>query len=332
MRHAPCGIAVTLLAMVAPVHAADDAQETIPALPSETSGLPPDPVAGASLCPLPNAVWQELVTLVPPDHLITRLRESGKEGASIVVEDLGGTFRVSVLDKVRAYREDARDCAYRAKEAALFAALIIDPTALLNTALCQQPPCAPAPTPAPPARVEETAPSAAPHWPFVRLEISPTLVSGLGVQARAWHLGAALRIALGSGSFAAVLGAAALWPAQTNIGGLRLREWRLPVDLGVRGTLMGTWVDFYGEIGLAFALLSERGLDLATARSPTGMELGARASVGARLARRAGFTPFVSVQTELFPDPPSVSALPQGVAGPTPRVWIGACVGASWGI
>ena len=35
-------------------------------------------------------------------------------------------FRISVLDKVREYREEARECAYRAKVAALFAVLIID--------------------------------------------------------------------------------------------------------------------------------------------------------------------------------------------------------------
>jgi hypothetical protein len=104
------------------------------------------------------------------------------------------------------------------------------------------------------------------------------------------------------------------------------------VDLGVRATLTGAWIALYGELGLVLAVLSERALDLATSKSRTGMELGGRASLGARLARPAGFTPFVSLQAELFPDPPSVSALPQGVAGQTPRVWIGVCAGVSWGI
>jgi len=316
--------------MCAPAYATEDTQETAPTPPSETP--PPDPVTGASLCPLPSAVWQELVTLVPPEHLISRLQGSAKAGASIQVEDLGATFRVSVLDKVREYREEARDCAHRAKEAALFAGLIIDPAALLNTASCEQPPCPPVPTPAPPVSAEPEILPAPPPRPWVRLEISPTLVTGLGVQERAVHWGGAFRIAMGRGSVAFVLGSAALWPAQTHIGGLRLWQWRLPADLGVRATLPGSRIDFYAEASLAVALISERALDLAASRSRMGVEFGGRVSLGARLARQAGRTPFVSLQSEYFPDPPSVFALPEGVAGQTPRVWIGACAGVSWGI
>jgi len=352
MHQWPCVIAVALLAMRFPAYAADDAQGNgisgtpasgstgTTASESGWSGLPglPDPVVGASLCPLPNAVWQELVTLVPSEHLVSRLRGTGAAITSIQVEDIGTAFRISVLDKVRDYREEARDCAYRAKVAALFAALIIDPAALLNTALCESPPCSPKPTPTPtppsppPARAETKVFPATPSRPLVRLELGPTLVTGLGGEDRTVHWGGVLRLALGRGSVAAVLGAAGLLPAQTRIGGLRLQQWRLPLDLGIRATLSGARLDFYGEVGLAFALLSERALDLYASRSPIGMALGGRVGLGARLARRARLTPFVSLQADLFPDPPSVSALPQGRAGQTPRVWIGACAGASWGI
>jgi hypothetical protein len=318
--------------------AADDAQKTAAPPSSETSGPLPDPVVGASLCPLPDAVWQELATLVPREHLISRLRGTGIANASIQVEDLGAAFRISVLEKVREYREEARDCAYRAKVAALFAALIIDPAALLNTALCESPPCSPIPTPtptppsSPPARVETEVSPATPSRPLLRLEIGPTVVTGLGAESRTAHWGGVLRLVLGRGSVAAVLGAAGLWPAQTRIGGLRLQQWRLPMDLGIRATVSGSWLDLYGEVGLAFALLSERALDLATARAPVGTELGGRVAVGARLARRAGFTPFLSLEADFFPEPPSVSSLPEGAAGRTPYVWTGVCMGASWGI
>jgi hypothetical protein len=318
------------------VHAADDTQGTAGTSTSE-SNRPgpqgaPDPVIGASLCPLPEAIWLELVTLVPREHLISRLRGPGQENTSIQIEDLGATFRVSVLGKVREYREEARECVYRAKVAALFAALIIDPAALLNAAGCEWPPCLPAPAPAPPTRVESKAPPVFPLRPLVRLEVGPALVTGLGAEEGAAHWGGALRFALGRGLVVPVVGVAALWPADTSIGGVRLRQWRLPVDLGVRASLPGKWVDFYGELGFAFALVSERALALATARSETGMELGGRVGLGARLARRAGLTPFVSLQADLLPDPPRVFALPEGLAGRTPYVWMGACAGASWGI
>ena len=331
-----CVIAAVLLAIGGRAHAAGDGQGTAGTPASESNGtaLPglPDPVVGASLCPLPDAIWQELVTLVPREHLISRLHGPGKADASIHIEDLGPTFRISVLDKIREYREEARECAYRAKVAALFAALIIDPAALLNSALCERPPCLTAPAPAPPARVETKALPALPPRPLVRIEISPTLVTGLGAEDPAAHWGGVLRLALGRGRIVPILGAVALWPADTSIGGVHLRQWRLPVDIGLRATLWGSWIDFYGELGLAFALLSERALDLAAARSQTGVELGGRVGVGARLARRAGLTPFASLQAEFLPDPPSVFALPRGVAGRTPYVWMGACVGASWGL
>jgi hypothetical protein len=291
-------------------------------------------VVGASLCPLPDAIWQELVTLVPREHLISRLRGPGKENASIQIEDLGAVFRISVFEKVREYREEARECAYRAKVAALFAALIIDPAALLNSALCERPPCltAPSPPPPPPARVETKSLPELPPRPLVRLELGPALVTGLAGEDRAVHWGGVLRLTIGRGRVVPILGGAALSPAETSIGGVRLRQWRLPVDLGIRATVWGSWIDYYGELGLAFAMLSERALDLAAARSQMGMELGGRLGLGARLARRSGLTPFASLQAEFLPRPPSVFALPQGVAGRTPYVWIGASVGASWGM
>ena len=333
-----CVIAAILLALPIPARAADDAQpdELTEPSSSETSapGLPGllDPVVGESLCPVPDAIWQELVTLVPREHLISRLRTPGTKSAPIRVEDLGATFRISLVAKSREYREEARDCAYRAKVAALFAALIIDPAALLEAGLCERPPCSTPPAPVPPVPAATKAIPTLPPQPLVRIELGPALITGLDGEHLAAHWGGALRLTLGRGRLVPVLGAAALWPADTSIGGVRLRQWRLPVDLGVRATLSGSRIDLYGEVGLAFALLSERGLDLYIARSPIGMELGGRVGLGARLARRAGLTPFVSLQVEFLPDPPSVSARPEGLAGRTPYVWMGACAGASWGM
>lgn len=338
----PCVIvAISLFAARGPADAADDATKSAESSPSESSGSAGpralDPVIGESLCPLPDAVWQELVTLVPRERLIARLRGPGKPNASIQIEDLGAMFRISVLGKVREYREEARECAYRAKVAALFAALIIDPRALVSAGLCERPPCSPPPEPTPPARIEAKAeapapPPAPPSQPLVRLELSPTVMTGLGATELSTNWGGVLRVALGRGLVVPLLGAGTLWPANTSVGDLRLRQWRLPVDLGIRATLPGSWIDLYGELGLAFALLSERALDLATAKTQTGLELGGRVSLGARLARRAGLAPFISLQVEFLPDPPRVFALPEGAAGRTPYVWMGACLGASWGM
>jgi hypothetical protein len=94
----------------------------------------------------------------------------------------------------------------------------------------------------------------------------------------------------------------------------------------------GSRADLYGEIGVALGVLSERALDLVVSKSRTALEWGGRVGLGARLKAERGVTPFVAVQAELVPDPPSVFALPRGDVGRTAEVWIGASVGASWGI
>jgi hypothetical protein len=138
-----------------------------------------------------------------------------------------------------------------------------------------------------------------------------------------------MRLVAGRGRLAVSAGLAGLWPVDTDVGGLRLHQWRLPADLGVRGELGSRGL--YGEVGVGAALLSERSLELASNQSQTAFELGVRAALGLRLAPRSRLAPFATLQAELVPDPPAVFALPRGVVGHTPLVWFGATAGASLG-
>jgi hypothetical protein len=287
-----------------------------------------NPIGGNSLCPTTDATWQELLTLVPREHLESRL---GASEGPIQLEDLGGKFRISVLHRTREYREEARDCAHRARMASIFAALIIDPAALLEVAPCEHPPCS-ASIPASPVPAPAPKPPALPSPPILRLDLGPILMMGVSAEESSWHWGGSLRISLGRGSAVPVLGTAVVAPADTTVGGVRLRQWRLPVDLGIRLVQRGSWADLYGEVGLVLALLSERALDLAASNSRTALELGGRVGLGIRLKPERGLAPFVALQAELVPDPPSVFELPRGDAGRTPGYWMGASMGASWGI
>lgn len=338
-----CQIAcITLAALLAPgahVQAEDGAplpvNEQTPAgeITGQGLGAAVIPIGGTSLCPAPEATWQELLELVPHEHLVSRL--GGQSGAAmpIQIEDLGGKFRISVLQRMREYREDARDCAHRARMASIFAALIIDPASLLEVPLCEHPPCgARAAAPEVVASVAEPPVPAPVPLPVLRLDISPLLVAGVGVDGPALHWGGAVRAAVGRGSITPVLGMAVLAPAETTIGSVRLRQWRLPLDVGIRAIVPGLHVDVFGELGITVALLSERALDLATSNSQSAVDVAGRAGLGARLKRASGVTPFVSLQAEITPRPPSVRVLPQGVVGRTPLVWIGASGGVSWGI
>ena len=295
-----------------------------PAAPAAVE--PASVIAGTSTCPTPNAVWSEVTTLLPRERLHERLRVLASPTPLIDITDGGATVRVVAAGRVREFRDDARDCAYRARVAAVFAALTIDPAALIAP---PPPPAASAPPPPPP---EPPPPPVPPPPPPVRIELGGAVDAGVGPSTTAVHTGGALRLAAGRGRLAFVTGVTPLLPADVSVGGVRLRQWRLPVDAGVRVRATSTRVEAYGELGIAAALLSERALDLARADSRATVELGVRAAAGYRLATASRFAPFIALQAELVPFPPAIFALPQGIAGHTPLLWIGATAGVSMGV
>jgi hypothetical protein len=122
----------------------------------------------------------------------------------------------------------------------------------------------------------------------------------------------------------------ALLPVDNTVGGVRLRQWRLPVDAGVRAPIVGPRLERYGELGVSLALLSERALDLASPKSQTALEVGLRVAVGLHAAH-ARLGPFAALGAVLVPVPPALFALPAGTVGHTPLLWVGATAGVSLG-
>ena len=167
--------------------------------------------------------------------------------------------------------------------------------------------------------------------PRARIDVAAALDAGVGSADRVAQAGAALRLTIGRGRLAFVAGAIALWPVDTSVGGVRLHQWRLPFDAGVRVNLAGRNLAPYAEVGLCAAVLSETALDLATANSRTTVEIGARAAFGVRVGA-SRFAPFAALHAELIPSPPEIYAMPRGVAGHAPYLWIGASAGASMGL
>ena len=327
--------AAALLALAAAAGSA--ARAALPEEPkvatSPTSPTPPTPLDGSSViggpstCPRPDAVWSELGTLVPPERLEARLRAMTRGKAPLVeLVDLGVPYRILAAGQVREYRDETRDCAYRARIAAVFVALAIDPA--------QLPPQLAMPTPAPQAAPPPVL-RAAPHpddvqLPRARLDLGATVVGGLGPEDRVGQVGAELRWSAGRRRLGPEAGVTALLPVDNTVGGVRLRQWRLPIDAGVRVRSAGPRFERYGEVGLSAALLSERALDLVTSRSQTGLEIGVRLAVGV-YASHARFAPFAALSGELVPAPPAIFTLPAGTVGHTPLFWIGATGGASLG-
>ena len=271
-------------------------------------------VGGPSTCPRAELVLAELATLLPPDRLSTRLRAlTGTPAVELI--DLGAPFQVVVGGRVREYRDEARDCAQRARVAAVFVAMTIDPASI----------AAPPPPPPPPP------PAAAPGAPpGARLGVAAAVDSGLGSSGVVVQGGLDLRLAAGRRPVAFVAGALLLWPVDTTVGGVRLHETRFPIDAGVRLERPTGGGAAYADLGLHASVLSVTATDLATANSRTTIELGARAALGMRFGG-ARLAWFAAAHAVLVPAPAAIYALPQGVAGHTPYVWIGGSAGAAMG-
>ena len=251
-------------------------------VPARADGqtVPPDPpigpssvIVGSSSCPEPGAVWAAMGTLLPPDRLAERLRVAGNL-IPVEILDLGASFRLIAAGRVREYRDEARDCADRARVAAVFVALAIDPAGILTT------PKPPAPPPPPPEPAGPSAPIVTAPRPAARIAIGATGVAGLGPDARIVQPGIAVRVAVGRGRIAVAGGAAALLPMEATVGGVRLDHLRVPADVGLRIQGTGSRLQAYAEMGLLVAVVSERAVDLAMARAQT--------SIRGRRACRAG--------------------------------------------
>ena len=330
LRRAGFATAALLGLGFVPAQAADTPPPPAPATTSPAApALDPSFLGGGpSTCPRPDAVWAELVTLVPRDRLEARLGAVGRSGQTPVVEivDLGIPYRIMAAGQTREYRDESRDCAYRARISAVFVALAIDPAQL-----AMAPPPVPVVPPAPP--VVRTPPPifpppTPPVFPAARLDLGATALYGVGPDDRVGQVGAELRWSGGRHRLGPEAGVLALLPVDNTVGGVRLRQWRLPIDAGVRARVLGPRFERYGELSLSAALLSERALDLVSPKSQTAVELGLRAGIGVHAAR-GRFAPFAALSAELVPLPPAVFALPAGTLGRTPLLWIGATAGLS---
>lgn len=287
---------------------------------------PPDAVEGISVCPDPRTVWLALSALIGPEKLEDRLRTLPDTGGPrVTVADLGTAFRVHAGGQSREYRDESRDCANRARLAALFVALTID--SVEQTAVAKVGPSLPVP---PIVRAPVNGPvDSPPRQRSVHLEMG---VDGqVGVPSTAAP-GGLLRVTWGTGRLVMLGGLRATLPMDATMAGVRVRQWRAAVDVAARVR----WsedrpVSPFAELGLVTARLFARAPDLATSDERTGTELGILAGAGMSFRRRTWGAPFLLLEAEIDPDPPTFSALPIGSLGRTPYVWLSATAGLSLG-
>ncbi len=234
------------------------------------------------------------------------------------VVDLGPRYQVSIGDQIREYVDGKRDCQERARVAAVFAAVSIEPPEV--TARVQ-------PSALPPAT------AAPPHAHHPRFEFRVGAVSDIPVQQAfrtvAW--GGELRAVLTGHHWGLELGAGGQAPIDLAWGGHQARMLRFPLDLSLRGALRGPRVTASAALGPAFAIFHLRGegAGVPVVDGGTRLDLGVRAAVSLQVLPDARVSPFLTLHLSLWPRPYSAMVDPIGQVGTTPQVWLGATLGFS---
>jgi len=279
----------------------------------------PAEAASPSDCPRVDAIWSELETLMSGAGTAQQT-PNAEQMPAIEVEDLGAAFRVAVGGRSRRYEDGGRDCARRARVASVFVAVALGPPTMWSEPATSAVAVAvEAPQPRmPPART-------------VHLEVSVAVDGGVGTGDRAILVGPASRAVVGAGPLRFVCGVAVFAPADTMVGDVVVRQWHVPVDVGLRAGRHVGHFDLSADLGFAGGLLLLSAPNLAASRANTAIEWGARVGVTARYQALARLAPFLAGGAQLVANPSELFLLPEGVIGRAPIVWIGARAGMSVG-
>jgi hypothetical protein len=306
---------VTLACAIAPVLAQPAAAEP-PLQDSSRAISAPLRISAAGDCPSPDAVTSTIQSLIP-QHLADVARRD-----RVVAE--GRT-------NVRVYRDVGRDCAYRARVAAVFIVLTLMPPEVLMESPPPPPPAAP-PAPPPPAPI----PPAPPPPPAPRSRISLQLAGVVDVApaiqdaASTVSPGAELRIGLQRRRLAGEIGLGVQPRADFALVGVDARQRRFPFDLSLVFRQPVRAIELGVAVGIAGAIFSAEGTNSFIRSGGTRLDLGARAAVEIRVggpSRRFGA--FASAHALYFPRQYELVATPSGVVGLTPALWVGASAGVS---
>jgi hypothetical protein len=288
-------------------------------------------IAAVGACPGADAVAQTVETLIP--H---RAIPVPRRGAEVNVADQGDSYRVQVVVEgathARLYRDVGRDCAHRARVAAVFVALTLMPPELLM----ESPPTPPPPPlAAPPAAVVAAPPPAPVPRPSWRpsfalagvLDVAPAVLDAPSIVSP----GAELRVGLQKGRVAGELGIGVQPAAGFARAGVSVRQRRVPLDASVvfRQPVRGA-IQLGAAAGVAAAAFAIEGVSSPVNGESTRLELGARGAVEVRITSSSRrLSAFLGAHAIYFPRSYELAMTPMGVIGHTPSLWLGGQLGSS---
>jgi len=229
--------------------------------------------------------------------------------SEIAIRDLGSSWQIEVRGRASSYAEPARNCAERAKVAAVFAALVIDP---------------PDRDDGPGLDASATQATARRRWFAVQLAPLLAVAAGANVPLGG---GGQLRFALSGEHLGLALGAEAAAFSKLDASKYGASITRMVFDLSARALWSSGPVGFAAELGPYLALLRVRGTDLYESSSSDHVDAGPRAAITARL--RSRLAPFLSVEATFSARQLDLRTEPSGTLSSVPRLWFGLSAGAA---
>lgn len=286
-------------------------------------------ISAVGECPTPEAIAQTVDGLIPHPPADALRRK-----ADVAVTDAGDSYRVHLVVEgkthVRVYRDVGRDCAQRARVAAVFVVLTLMPPELLVEPLAE-PPVAPPPPP-PPVVVAPPAPVVPPpRWRFALavagvVDVAPAVLDAALIVSP----GAELRASITKQRLAAELGLGIQPRSDFSVAGVDTRQRRVPFDVSVavRQTLRA--VQLGAALGIAGAIFDVDAQNLPVTSGGTRLDLGARLAAELRIASASGrVAGFLGAHALYFPKQYELATTPSGVVAHTPAFWFGATFGAA---
>jgi hypothetical protein len=220
----------------------------------------------------------------------------------------------------RVVGDRARHCAERARAAAVFVVLALEPPRLGSE-----------PPPAPPAVAQREDDE--PNPLLARAATGPAKAVTLALEAGGVAAvtpasgglaagGGALRVLAGGGRFGGSAGVAGLSPVSLDLAPGRVRLVRVPLDLAGYAVVRGARIDLRGEAGMVLAALHIAGEGYAPNLSATRLEVGLRGAVIGRwwLGRRHAL--WAGLDVTGTPRPYDFTVAGRPIRGSSPALWL----------
>ncbi len=302
---AEAGGAVRAEALPAPGGAPNNAQRTDG---EQTSGCPTREAVAAALSPALAHIRPNLDPL-PSDFRLA---------------DLGDAFEVTVGRQVQRYADAARDCTERARVAAVFVALAMNPPLL-------EPPRPPPPLPPPAVQRPQLPPEPERNWLSVGVAARLDGAVGGGSDATSGAtVGGELDVALGRGSFGLEASAGVVTSTQNPIASVQVTQQRFPCSVAATFRRRASaHLEMGAAVGAALTPFTLHGQGLDMTLPVTRFDAGARLALELRVAGPT-VAPFANLHVEYFPRTYEIAVAPLGNIGTTAPLQVGLSVGVAF--